>query len=227
MLQIQNLNYSIGERDLLKQVHWTIHPGRRIALVGANGAGKTTLLRILCGEIEIAEKVITKPREYSIGYLPQEESVTARGNVLQAAMEGHEEILSLEAEIESLHEQMEMQSAASQSQLEKLGQLEERYNLLGGYELESLTKKILMGLGFGTEDFIKSVSTLSGGWRMRVHLARLLLQQPDLLLMDEPTNHLDLPSLEWLENYLKNFPGSIIIVTHDRFFIDRLAQEIV
>ena len=227
MLQIQNLNYSIGERDLLKQVHWTIHPGRRIALVGANGAGKTTLLRILCGEIEIAEKVITKPREYSIGYLPQEESSEARGNVLQAAMEGHEEILNLEAEIESLHEQMEAQSTASQLQLEKLGQLEERYNLLGGYELESLTKKILMGLGFTVDDFIKSVATLSGGWRMRVHLARLLLQQPDLLLMDEPTNHLDLPSLEWLENYLKNFPGSIIIVTHDRFFIDRLAQEIV
>ena len=227
MLQIQNLNYSIGERDLLKQVNWTIHPGRRIALVGANGAGKTTLLRILCGEIEITEKVITRPREYSIGYLPQEESSEARGNVLQAAMEGHEEILNLEAEIESIHEQLEAQSTVSQSQLEKLGQLEERYNLLGGYELESLTKKILMGLGFTVDDFIKSVSTLSGGWRMRVHLARLLLQQPDLLLLDEPTNHLDLPSLEWLENYLKNFPGSIIIVTHDRFFIDRLAQEIV
>lgn len=227
MLQIQNLNYSIGERDLLKQVHWTIHPGRRIALVGANGAGKTTLLRILCGEIEIAEKVITKPREYSIGYLPQEETSEARGTVLQAAMEGHEEILTLEAEIELLHEQLETQSAVSPSLLEKLGQLEERYNLLGGYELESLTKKILMGLGFTTEDFMKAIATLSGGWRMRVHLARLLLQQPDLLLMDEPTNHLDLPSLEWLENYLKSFPGSIIIVTHDRFFIDRLAQEIV
>jgi len=227
MFQINNLNYSIGELDLLKQVNWTIHPGKRFALIGANGAGKTTLLRILSGETEIPDQVITKPREYRIGYLPQEETALTQGSVLQSAMQGHQEILELELEMEGIHEQLEAEKNPSTSLLEKLGQLESRYNVLGGYELESLTKKILSGLGFKESDFHSQTSVLSGGWRMRVHLARLLLQKPDLLLLDEPTNHLDLESLEWLENYLRNFPGSIVIVSHDRFFIDRLAQEIV
>ncbi len=227
MFQINNLNYSIGELDLLKQVNWTIHPGKRFALIGANGAGKTTLLRILSGETDIPDQVITKPREYKIGYLPQEETALAQGTVLQSAMQGHQEVLELELEMEQIHEELETNKNPAESLLDKLGQLESRFNVLGGYELESLTKKILSGLGFRESDFHNQTSVLSGGWRMRVHLARLLLQKPDLLLLDEPTNHLDLESLEWLENYLRNFPGSIVIVSHDRFFIDRLAQEIV
>lgn len=227
MFQINNLNFSIGDLDLLKQVNWTIHPGKRFALIGPNGAGKTTLLRILSGETEIPEKVITKPRIYKIGYLPQEEIAVTKGSVLHSAMQGHSEVLQIEMEMETIHEQLESDNSSNTTLLENLGQLESRYSLLGGYELEALTKKILMGLGFKESDFIKPLSQMSGGWRMRVHLARLLLQQPDLLLLDEPTNHLDLESLEWLENYLRNFAGSIVIVSHDRFFIDRLAQEIV
>jgi len=227
MFQINNLNYSIGDLDLLKQANWTIHPGKRFALIGPNGAGKTTLLRILSGETEIPENVITKPRMYKIGYLPQEEIAITKGSVLHSAMQGHSEVLQIEMEMETIHDQLESEGNSNTALLEKLGQLESRYALLGGYELEALTKKILMGLGFKEVDFIKPLSQMSGGWRMRVHLARLLLQQPDLLLLDEPTNHLDLESLEWLENYLRNFAGSIVIVSHDRFFIDRLAQEIV
>ncbi len=226
MLQINGLTYEIGERTLMRDVQWSIHPGRRIALIGPNGAGKTTLLRILSEELEVNARAIQKPRDYSIGYLPQEEIAIGMGSVLQMAMQGHREVLDMEAEMESIHNQLETQPEQSESLLKKLGELESRYTLLGGYDLEARTKKILMGLGFGTGDFSRSVAELSGGWRMRVYLARLLLQEPDLLLLDEPTNHLDIPSLEWLELYLKSFSGSIVLVSHDRFFIDRLAQEI-
>jgi len=226
MLQINGLTYEIGERALMRDVQWSIHPGRRIALIGPNGAGKTTLLRILSGEIEVSAQAIQKPRDYSIGYLPQEEIAIGMGSVLQMAMQGHQEVLDMETEMESIHNQLESQADDSEALLKKLGDLESRYTLLGGYDLEARTKKILMGLGFSTSDFFRSVAELSGGWRMRVYLARLLLQEPDLLLLDEPTNHLDIPSLEWLELYLKSFSGSIVLVSHDRFFIDRLAQEI-
>ncbi len=226
MLQINGLTYEIGERTLMRDIQWSIHPGRRIALIGPNGAGKTTLLRILSGEIEVAAQAIQKPRDYSIGYLPQEEIAIGMGSVLQMAMQGHQEVLDMETEMESIHNRLESQADDSEVLLKKLGDLESRYTLLGGYDLEARTKKILMGLGFSTSDFFRSVAELSGGWRMRVYLARLLLQEPDLLLLDEPTNHLDIPSLEWLELYLKSFSGSIVLVSHDRFFIDRLAQEI-
>ena len=217
MLQINNLTYSIGERDLLRQASWTIHDGKRMALIGANGAGKTTLLRILCGEIEVAEKALQKPRDYRIGYLPQEEIAIGQGSALHVAMQGHREVLQIESEMETIHQQLDANPNPPIDLLEKLGTLESRYTVLGGYELEALTRKILNGLGFKNEAMLQPVSTLSGGWRMRVHLARLLLQKPDLLLLDEPTNHLDLESLEWLETYLRNFEGSMVIVSHDRF----------
>ncbi len=226
MLQINGLTYEIGERTLLREVQWNIHPGRRIALIGPNGAGKTTLLRILSGELEVNARTIQKPRGYSIGYLPQEEIAIGMGSVLQMAMQGHREVLDMEAEMESIHNRLETNPEENETLLKKLGDLESRFTLLGGYDLEARTKKILMGLGFSTDDFFRSVAELSGGWRMRVYLARLLLQEPDLLLLDEPTNHLDIPSLEWLELYLKSFSGSMVLVSHDRFFIDRLAQEI-
>jgi ATP-binding cassette subfamily F protein 3 len=226
MLQIRNLYYSIGELDLLKDVNWIINPGERAALIGPNGAGKTTLLRILNGDLEIQSGVILKPKNYRIGYLPQEEVVIEKGGVLSASLEGHTEILDIEAEMEDIHNELALSKNNQDSLLERLGFLEARYSMLGGYALESQAKKILAGLGFKESDFLRPISELSGGWRMRVYLTRLLLQEPDLLLLDEPTNHLDLESLEWIESYLKNFAGSMIIVSHDRFFLDRLAQEI-
>jgi ATP-binding cassette subfamily F protein 3 len=225
MLQIRNLHYSIGDRNLLDSVDWNIQPEKRFALVGPNGSGKTTLLRILIEEIDSHAGTITKPRNYSIGYLPQEEIVIGQGTILENALAGIPEIQALEHEIHGLHTDLET-NPENTSTLKKLGRLEQRYQDLGGYTIKSAAKKILSGLGFEDSQFHADFAELSGGGCMRVYTARLLLQNPDLLLLDEPTNHLDIPSMEWLEQYLLGYKGSIIIVSHDRFFIDRLAHEI-
>jgi ATP-binding cassette subfamily F protein 3 len=226
MLQIRNLAYHIGERLLLKDVNWVINPGKRVALIGPNGAGKTTLLRIIKGELEPRGGSMIKPKEYTIGYLPQEEIAVVNGPILAAVLEGQGEILRLEEQIANLHILLNSHTEDDEKVLERLGALESRYDALGGYTVENKAKAILSGLGFADKDYQRPMNEFSGGWRMRVYLARLLLQNPDLLLLDEPTNHLDLPSLEWLESYLLSFPGSMVLVSHDRFFIDRLAQEI-
>jgi ATP-binding cassette subfamily F protein 3 len=226
MLQIRNLSYSIGELELIKLVDWIINPGRRIGLIGKNGAGKTTLLRIIMGELENSFGTILKPKEYTIGYLPQEVIDIKNAPILSCTLEGNQELIDIEAQIFKLHELLEQNSNNQDHILKQLGDLESQYSVLGGYELESIAKKILTGLGFKPNELHRPISEFSGGWRMRVYLAKILLQNPNLLLLDEPTNHLDLESLEWLENYLRSFSGSMIVVSHDRFFIDRLAQEI-
>lgn len=226
MLQIQQLSYAIGDRQLLNAVDWIIQPGKRIALVGPNGAGKTTMLRILSGEIEDHHGQIVKPRDYKIGYLPQEEAAHGSGTILQIVLKGQKEALAIEQRLAQLHDELNAPHANHDVLLKEIGNLEHRYDALDGYRLEASAKSILAGLGFAENDFHRPLPEFSGGWRMRVHLARLLLQKPDLLLLDEPTNHLDIPSLEWLENYLLKFEGSVVIVSHDRFFIDRLAEAI-
>jgi ATP-binding cassette subfamily F protein 3 len=225
MLQVRNIHYSIGDRDLLSAVDWNLQPEKRLALVGPNGSGKTTLLRILTGEIEPQGGTITKPRNYTIGYLPQEEIVVGQGSVLENALAGIPEIQELEHKIHALHASLE-ETPEDESLLIKLGPLEQLYQDLGGYTIEGTAKKMLSGLGFEERQFQIDFTELSGGWCMRVYMARLLLQNPDLLLLDEPTNHLDIPSMEWLEEYLLNYKGSVVIVSHDRFFIDRLSHEI-
>ncbi len=226
MLQIQNLTYSVGERHILRDISWTIPSGRRIALIGANGAGKTTLLRLITGQLPPVSGQFIRPRDFSVGYLPQEEISFGKGSILHLAMEGRRELLEIFDQMQEIHDALEQSSTHNEALIRRLGDLEHQYSQLGGYELEYQAKKILSGLGFSENDFQRSLANFSGGWRMRVYLARILLQQPDLLLLDEPTNHLDLSSLEWIENYLRTFTGSMIIVSHDRFFIDRLAQEI-
>ncbi len=226
MIQIQDLSYNIGGRTLMTDVSWTIRPGKRSALVGPNGAGKTTLLRLITGELQPDKGKINRPREYHIGYLPQEEIEVQGGTVLDTALAGHEKIFELERKIEEAHHSLDTSPDNQARLLKKLGDLEQEYEALGGYRLESTAKTILSGLGFSVADFLRPQSELSGGWRMRVYLARLLLKNPDLLLLDEPTNHLDLPSLEWLEQYLLQFQGSVVLVSHDRFFIDRLAHDV-
>jgi len=226
MIQINNLIYEIGERRLLNGVNWQIQAKRRIALVGPNGAGKTTLLKMLTGQIYPANGEILKPKNYEIGYLPQEERSLGEGTILHLVMQGHQQIYELELKIEKNYHELKV-NPQDESTLQQLGALEDRYRSLGGYDLEYQAKAILSGLGFHEKDFTRPIQEFSGGWRMRVYLARILLIKPDLLLLDEPTNHLDLPSLEWLEKYLVQFEGSMVLVSHDRFFIDRLAQEIV
>jgi len=228
MLQVKDIYYSIGDLVLLKGVEWALPRGKRNALVGPNGSGKTTLLRIMMGEIEPDRGCILKPKKYNIGYLPQEEIDVGGGGevLLDSVMKSCEEIHALDRKISELHDILDSNPKQNDRLLEKLGEVEQRYEALGGYNLESRAKAVLSGLGYEEKDLNKRLSEFSGGWRMRVHLARILLQKPDLLLLDEPTNHLDLPSLEWLEQYLLDFSGTIVIVSHDRFFIDRLVQNI-
>jgi ATP-binding cassette subfamily F protein 3 len=224
MIHINELSYIIGDRPLLNQLNWVINPKKRIGLIGPNGAGKTTLLNLLTGSLETTSGSISIPKNIQIGLLPQEEIHFEPKPILDIVLEGHEEILSVEQEIYRLEHILKEKQ--ENHLIEKLGKLHDRYSILGGFLLESNAKKVLAGLGFTDEEFHKPIMEFSGGWRMRVHLARLLLQQPDFLLLDEPTNHLDLTSLEWLEEYLQSFPGTIILVSHDRMFLDRLATEI-
>jgi len=229
MLQLKNIDHIIAGNTLFSKVNWTVNPGKRIALIGPNGAGKTTLLRLLVREIPLQGGEIQHPKDYLIGYLPQEEVSFGRDSVLKESLSASTEIMDLDADISLLHDQLmndELSSEEQQDLSNRLGILEERFSLLGGYEIEARAKKILTGLGFKESEFSDPISSKSGGWRMRVYLARILLLDPDLLLLDEPTNHLDIESLEWLENYLTEFRGSMIIVSHDRFFIDRLGDEI-
>jgi len=226
VLQIKKLSFAVGDRQLLQGIDWSFRPERRAALIGPNGAGKTTLFRIITGELQPDSGEVLRPKEYRIGYLPQEEMVIQGGSVLDTSMKGHQEITMLERKLAGIHEALDRRPADQKKLLAQLGDLEHRYEALGGYELETRAKNILTGLGFTARDFLRPLSELSGGWRMRVYLSRLLLDNPDLLLLDEPTNHLDLPSLEWLEQYLLQYAGCVVIISHDRFFIDRLAHEI-
>lgn len=226
MLQLKGVSYTIGERTLFQGIDWFLRSERRAALIGPNGAGKTTLFRVITGELQQDSGEIIRPKGYRIGYLPQEEMDVQGESVLDTAMKGHQEIALVERQLVEFHEALDAGSADQSRLLTKLGDLEHRYEVLGGYKLEAKSKSILSGLGFKVTEFQSPLSELSGGWRMRVYLARLLLDNPDLLLLDEPTNHLDLPSLEWLEQYLLQFSGCVVIISHDRFFIDRLAHEI-
>ncbi|MBN2089602.1 ABC-F family ATP-binding cassette domain-containing protein, partial [candidate division KSB1 bacterium] len=226
MFQIKNLSYTIGDRKLISDIDWIIQDNKRAALIGPNGAGKTTLLKIINNNLKPDSGTFLKPKAYKIGYLPQEEISVGRGTILQIVLEGQEEIIRIEEKMHQLQSYLDDSEADHDKLAKQLGELQHQYDVMGGYQLESNAKTILSGLGFADNEFNRQLSEFSGGWRMRAYLARLLIQKPDLLLLDEPTNHLDLPSLEWLEQYLLNFPGSIIIVSHDRYFIDRLCQEI-
>lgn len=226
MIQIRDLHYSIAERRLLDGVEWMIHPGRHMALIGPNGAGKTTLLRIIHGDLQPDRGDIVMPRGTDVGYLPQEESACGGGSLLETVMRSQTELSRIESEIRTLHHEMSQGTSDDPSALNRLGHLEHRFTALDGYGIEHRAKGILSGLGFVPSDFGRPMTEFSGGWRMRAVLAGLLLSEPELLLLDEPTNHLDLPSLEWLEQYLRSFRGSVVLVSHDRFFIDRLATEI-
>ncbi len=227
MLQITKLSFSYGDQLLLNEIGWTIRPEKRYSLIGPNGAGKTTLLRLLAGELHPLRGNIIKPRDFQIGYLPQESRVFEGNTVLATALQAREDLISLEKQIHQLSWTIENKKQDYKKLVEKLGHFQQQYEYLGGYRYIAEAKSILAGLGFRSIDFERPVAELSGGWRMRVYLTRLLLKEPSLLLLDEPSNHLDLDSLYWLEQYLTSFSGSMIIVSHDRYFIDRLSNEIV
>ena len=227
MLRLTGINYSIGDRDLLKKVDLIINPGQRSALLGVNGSGKTTLLKIINGEIEYESGTIMKPNEYRIGYLPQELTEKGSGLILDNVKSGREDILALERKLNKIRNSLNAaEPDPVNRRIRRLGDIEAEFEAADGYDLERKSKKILFGLGFGEQDLTRKVAELSGGWQMRVNLARLLISEPDLLLLDEPTNHLDIAAIEWLEKFLANFKGSVLVVTHDRFFIDRVTDSI-
>ena len=225
MIALDAISKGFGGRPLLREASWRIGRGERIGLVGPNGAGKTTLCRILAGVEPPDAGRVHRDTGVSVGYLPQEVGGHAAGTVLAEALSGFEDVWQLEAELERLADLM-ADPAASEAVTERYGEIQHRFEALGGYRLEAQAKVILGGLGFATDDVHRPLAEFSGGWRMRAALARLLLLAPDLLLLDEPTNHLDIESLQWLEGFLSSYEGSVVVVSHDRYFLNRMVTSI-
>ena len=198
MLTASGLSKAFGTRTLFRDVTLQLSSGRRIALVGANGTGKTTLIEMLVGADEPDSGTITRPRDMEIGYLPQDLAETAVGTVIEEVMAGAGPVARLGEELHALEQRLANHGADHDSVLEKYGEVQSRFEQLGGYALEADARKVLAGLGFADSDATRPVREMSGGWRMRVALGRLLLAQPDVLILDEPTNHLDVDSIAWL-----------------------------
>src|SRR6201986_3610111 len=226
MIAINNLTFEIGARALYDEANWTIKPGEKIGLIGANGTGKTTLLKMIVGEYKPTSGTISMAKDLTMGYLNQDLlSYSSDKTIVHVAMEALERQNQLHDEIENLLQKLETEY--TEDLLHKLSDKQHEFELLDGYNIEYKAHEILAGLGFSEEDCHRKLSTFSGGWRMRVMLAKILLQAPDILLLDEPTNHLDLPSIQWLEDYLKAFEGAIVIVSHDRWFLDKVINRTV
>jgi ATP-binding cassette subfamily F protein 3 len=226
MIAINNLTFEIGARALYDEANWHIKPGEKIGLIGANGTGKTTLLKIIVGDYKPTSGTISMSKDITLGYLNQDLlSYASDKSILHVAMEAFERQNILHAEIEELLKKLE--TDYSEDLLNKLSDRQHEFEALDGYNIEYKAHEILAGLGFADADQERKLATFSGGWRMRVMLAKILLQAPDILLLDEPTNHLDLPSIVWLEDYLRNFEGAIVIVSHDRWFLDKVINRTV
>ncbi len=225
MLSISNLNFYFGSRALYEGANLHIKPKAKIGLIGANGTGKSTLLRLISGEYTPDGGNISKAGDCSIGFLNQDLlSYQTDDSILEVAMQAFERQLALQKEIDQVLHKME--TNYEDKDVDQLAKLQEEFERLDGYTIQSKTEEILEGLGFSTEDLTRPLRLFSGGWRMRVMLAKLLLQKPSLLLLDEPTNHLDLPSIEWVENYIHDYEGAIVVVSHDRYFLDRTIDHI-
>jgi ATP-binding cassette subfamily F protein 3 len=219
MISITNLSFHFGARAMYDEANLHIKPGDKIGLIGANGTGKSTLLRIITGEYQPDGGTISMAKDCSIGFLNQDLlSYQTEDSILHVVMQAFQRALDVHEEMEKvLHE---METNYRDELVEKLGELQEEYERLDGFTLQARAEELLEGLGFPTAELQNPLSSFSGGWRMRVMLAKLLLQKPSLLLLDEPTNHLDLPSIKWIEEYLERYEGAYIIVSHDRYFLD-------
>jgi ATP-binding cassette subfamily F protein 3 len=226
MISISDLDFHFGSRTLYDGASLHIKPKDKIGLVGLNGTGKSTLLRLLVGEYRPDGGSISMSKDVSLGFLNQDLlSYDSHESILIVAMQAFAEALELQKKIDEIL--LKFETDYTDDLVDKLATLQERFEALGGYTMQSKAEEILEGLGFSTEDLQKPLKTFSGGWRMRVMLAKILLQQPSLLLLDEPTNHLDLPSIKWIENYLAGYEGAVIIVSHDREFLDGTTNTTV
>ena len=223
MLSINNLSYFIGGRALYENAALHIKPKDKIGLVGLNGTGKSTLLKIINGDIQPSSGEVQKAKDCTIGFLNQDLlSYQSEDSILDVALEAFKETLQLEQEIENVLHQMETDH--SDEIINKLARLQDQFEANEGYTIKAKAEEVLEGIGFNTKDLGRPLKTFSGGWRMRVMLAKLLLEKPSLLMLDEPTNHLDLPSIQWVENYLKNYEGAVVVVSHDQDFLDNCVD---
>lgn len=231
MLNIHNLSVSFGGTYLFEEVTFRLGSGDRVGLVGKNGAGKSTMLKMLAGDFKPDSGTIATEKEVKIGFLRQDIDFVKGRTVLEEAYMAFEEIKRAEFRIDEINHQLvtrtDYESQEYSDLIEELSDVTHHYEVLGGYNYVGDTEKILLGLGFKREDFDNQTDTFSGGWRMRIELAKLLLQSNDILLLDEPTNHLDIESIIWLEGFLRNFPGVVVIVSHDKMFLDNVTNRTI
>ena len=231
MLNVHNLTVSFMGTDLFSGITFKLNKGDRIGLIGKNGAGKSTLLKVLSKDIESSGGTMAFDKDIRMGFLRQDIDFVEGRTILEEAYQAFEEIKEIELKLDDINEQLatrtDYESEEYSQLIIDLTDLTERYELLGGYNYQGDTEKILQGLGFQREDFDKLTDTFSGGWRMRIELAKLLLQNNDILLLDEPTNHLDIESIIWLENFLKSYAGAIVLVSHDKMFLDNVTNRTI
>lgn len=226
MISVSNISYYIGGRPLYEDASMFIKPNDKIGLIGLNGRGKSTLLKIIHGDITIDKGSISKAKDCTIGFLNQDLlSYQSDDAILTVAMAAFKEAVGTQRQIEKVLHQLETEYA--DDLVDKLTKLQEKFEHLDGYTMQAKAEEVLEGIGFTTKDLHRPLREFSGGWRMRVMLAQLLLEKPSCLMLDEPTNHLDLPSIEWVENYLRNYEGAVIIVSHDRTFLNNVISKTV
>ncbi|MEO6537317.1 MAG: ATP-binding cassette domain-containing protein [Ferruginibacter sp.] len=226
LLGLQNVTFEFGARTIVEDATWHIQPNERIGLIGYNGTGKSTLLKVLTGQYSPAKGAVEKGKETTIGFLHQDLlGFDTEDSILEVALGAFERIKELEKEMDRVGKELE--KTGDETLANDYADLLHEMDVLDGYSIHHKTEEILQGLGFSNAELNKPYKNFSGGWRMRVLLAKMILQHPDVLLMDEPTNHLDLPSIEWLEKYLIHYPGAVVIVSHDRFFLDRMVTKVV
>ena len=231
MISLDNLTISYGGWTLFDGISFMINPKDRIGLVGKNGAGKTTLLRVITGEQQPTDGAVTINGECTIGYLPQQMRVADTTTLVAETAKAFDEVLRIEAEIERLTAEIasrtDYESAEYEELIHRLSVANDRYHILGGDTREADIERTLLGLGFKRTDFERPTREFSGGWRMRIELAKLLLKRPSIFLLDEPTNHLDIESIQWLEEYLKNYNGAVLLISHDRAFLDNVTTRTI
>lgn len=231
MLNVHNLTVTFAGTDLFSEITFKLNKGDRVGLIGKNGAGKSTLLKVLSKDIESSGGTLAFEKDVKLGFLRQDIDFVDGRTLLEEAYQAFEEIKEIEGKLEEINAALttrtDYESESYNQLIHDLTDMTERYELLGGYNYQGDTEKILQGLGFQRADFDKQTDTFSGGWRMRIELAKLLLQNNDILLLDEPTNHLDIESIIWLENFLKNYSGAIVLVSHDKMFLDNVTNRTI